>query len=272
MKPYIVWILSILKFIFLKKRFLLISPPFLNKQHWYDRFSKKRFITLNRNMTDWGTSWQVFLDDQFAPLKNIYNDSREKDLLDYENYGIKNSKQPLIIDCGSNSGASCIYFSLTYPRAKIVGIEIDTNNYMHSIKNIELNNIDAVIINKGISSTDGYGNIINPEEDNNSFRIEKNNSSDNRVSMISMNTLIEDYPLNKFFPFIIKIDIEGGEDDLFESNTEWVSNIPMIIIELHDWLIPKKGTSLNFLRVISKLDRDFNIKGENVFSVKNKLL
>jgi len=274
MKVYAVWIISILKFMLRGRRFLLLSPPFLKKQYWYDRLSQKRFVTLNRNMTDWGVSWQVFLDDQFTPLENIFNDSRKKDLLDYEKYQIDNGKQPLVIDCGSNSGASCIYFALTHPKAKIIGIEIDSDNYLHSLKNIELNDLDALVINKGISSVDGYGSIINPDADNDSFRIKKNipGNNNNKVSMISMDKLFEDFPLNKFFPFIVKIDIEGGEDDLFETNTEWVIDVPMIIIELHDWIIPKKRTSLNFLKVISKLDRDFNIKGENVFSIKNKMI
>ena len=83
MKIYIIWIISIFKFILLKRRFLLLSPPFLKKQHWYDRENNKSFILYNRNKTDWGTNWQVFLDDQFSLLNKNYNDSRSHDLLSY---------------------------------------------------------------------------------------------------------------------------------------------------------------------------------------------
>ena len=75
----------------------------------------------------------------------------------------------------------------------------------------------------------------------------------------------------RFFPFIVKIDIEGGEENLFSMNTDWIKKIPMVIIELHDWLLPKQRTSTNFLKTVSELDRDFNIKGENIFSIKNRL-
>ena len=54
-------------------------------------------------------------------------------------------------------------------------------------------------------------------------------------------------------------------------NTDWLKKIPMVIIELHDWLLPKQRTSANFLKTVSELDRDFNIKGENIFSIKNTL-
>jgi hypothetical protein len=32
------------------------------------------------------------------------------------------------------------------------------------------------------------------------------------------------------FPFIAKIDIEGGEEDLFSGSTEWVSVTPVLIV------------------------------------------
>lgn len=272
MKSHLVWFFSVIKFFLVKKRFLLLSPPFLKKQFWYDRLSKKKFTTINRNKIDWGTSWQVFLDEQFSLLKNIYNDSREKDLKDYINYCIAEKKRPLIIDCGSNSGASCIYFSLTFPEAKVIGVEIDKENCKHSEENIKLNGLDVSILNNGISSENGKGFIANPEEDNNSFRIEDNGLIQNEVSMIDVDSLLKIFDKEEFMPFLIKIDIEGGEKELFEKNTDWVNAFPFIIIELHDWLYPKERTSSNFLKTICNKDRDFNIKGENIFSIKNKLL
>jgi hypothetical protein len=70
----------------------------------------------------------------------------------------------------------------------------------------------------------------------------------------------------------VKIDIEGAEAELFSANTEWVDQTPLIIIELHDWLLSRQGISRNFLRCVSSLDRDFVHIGENIFSVKNDLM
>jgi hypothetical protein len=69
----------------------------------------------------------------------------------------------------------------------------------------------------------------------------------------------------------VKVDIEGAEADLFSGNTEWVELTPIIIVELHDWMLPKKGTSRPFLQCISKLDRDFIYLGEDVYSIANDL-
>jgi len=72
-----------------------------------------------------------------------------------------------------------------------------------------------------------------------------------------------------FTPFIAKIDIEGAEEELFSADTGWVDEFPLLIIELHDGLIPTSASSRNFLRCMAERDRDFVYWGENVFSIAN---
>ncbi len=95
----------------------------------------------------------------------------------------------------------------------------------------------------------------------------KENTQDS-VVCITINDLYKRYRPT-CFPFIVKIDIEGGEADLFSGNTEWVERTPILIIELHDWLIPKSLSSRPFLRCISRLNRDFLYLGEDVYSISN---
>ena len=70
-------------------------------------------------------------------------------------------------------------------------------------------------------------------------------------------------------PFLLKIDIEGAEADVFSQNTDCFDRFPLIIIELHDWMLPGQANSQAFLRWHAGLDRDFVLAGENVFSVRN---
>jgi hypothetical protein len=83
-----------------------------------------------------------------------------------------------------------------------------------------------------------------------------------------MNDIYQRYSA-RCFPFIAKVDIEGGEEDLFSGSTEWVSATP--VLELHDWLLTKSASSRNFLQCISQLDRDFVYIGEDVFSISNTI-
>ncbi len=67
--------------------------------------------------------------------------------------------------------------------------------------------------------------------------------------------------------FIVKIDIEGFERDLFEANTGWVRDTAAIFLEPHDWLFPEKGTSLSFQRALVAQGFEIVIKGENLVFV-----
>jgi FkbM family methyltransferase len=270
------WLISILKFFIAGRRFLLISPPFFKRQFWYDRNKKIFFSTYNRDRTDWYTSWQVFLEDQYSTyfLNNSVceSNSKHKEINIHYQEILRNGCTPLIIDCGSNSGASSIYFGLTFPQSKIIALEIDKDNYLHSLENIKLSNIKVESNHKGISSIDGFGDFIDPGLGNNAYRIEVKDDPKNSVELLSINTILQGLgPEKNIIPFIVKIDIEGGEDDLFSKNIEWIKEFPLMIVELHDWLMPKKKTSINFLKAISNHDRDFVYRGENIFSISNKI-
>jgi hypothetical protein len=69
----------------------------------------------------------------------------------------------------------------------------------------------------------------------------------------------------------VKIDIEGAEADVFARNTDWLKRTPVVMIELHDWLFPKKQTAAAFLRCIADEPRDFIGAGENVISIAHNL-
>ena len=95
-------------------------------------------------------------------------------------------------------------------------------------------------------------------------------SSEFKVDCVSVNEIYNAYD-DETIPFIVKIDIEGGESDVFSKNVAGSTSTPLIIVELHDWLLPKKSTSKSFLRAIAGRDRDFIYFGENIFSISNDL-
>jgi len=46
----------------------------------------------------------------------------------------------------------------------------------------------------------------------------------------------------------------------------------MLVIELHDWMLPGQRSSSTFLRAIANRNFDFLHAGENVFCFNNSLL
>ena len=243
-------------------RFIRISPNNKGKVFFYDKREKRFFNVLVRERIDSMTADQIF----------TYNDydlsilARYSDLIDsYENI-LSQNKVPLIIDCGANIGLSAFYFSREFPNAKIVAVEPEKNNFLMMKQNCDgLGNVE--ILNNAIGSSDGFANIESKDAENNSFRTFRNLKGDGEIEVVSVNSILSD---NKdLVPFIIKIDIEGFEEDLFSANTEWVGKFLLLIIETHDWMLPKQANSRNFLNVISDQNRDFVHRGENIFSICN---
>ena len=70
-------------------------------------------------------------------------------------------------------------------------------------------------------------------------------------------------------PFILKIDIEGAECDVFSTPSRWLDQFPVIFIEIHDFMYPGQARSLPVVKALSELDRDFIISGENILSISN---
>jgi hypothetical protein len=68
--------------------------------------------------------------------------------------------------------------------------------------------------------------------------------------------------------FIVKIDIEGFESDLFASNTDWLEHTFAVFIEPHDWLLPYEGTSQSFQKALVRWPFDLFLIGENLLYVR----
>jgi hypothetical protein len=64
--------------------------------------------------------------------------------------------------------------------------------------------------------------------------------------------------------FIVKVDIEGFESDLFAANLDWLDEVEAVYLEPHDWLEPGKGTSFSFQRAMAQHPFELFIKGENL--------
>jgi FkbM family methyltransferase len=177
---------------------------------------------------------------------------------------------PLIVDLGGHAGISAVYFSYNYPAARIVVLEPHASNYSQILMNAgHINNI--TVQNVAISDFCGLGELEDPGLGNDAYRTVFTHGKGS-VQVIDMKKIFLDYSKPLYVPFIVKCDIEGSEKQLFNSNTEWVEQFNVLIIELHDWLFPQQETSKNFLKTVSSLEGDFVHHGENIFFIQSPTL
>lgn len=171
-----------------------------------------------------------------------------------------------ILDCGANIGLASIFFKNKYPNSTIIAIEPERSNFELLTKNLfPYNNVYAE--QKGLWSDSCLLEIIQGEDNSKwSFYVKPTKiKSDNTIDAISVLEIIEKYNLKEID--ILKIDIEGAEENLFEKNVEkWLPIVKVIIIELHDRYMPL--SSRPFFNVLSKNNFSIYFKGENIIATQ----
>ncbi len=268
------FIYNLLLYIFLflkgltdKKKFIILTPRFLAKYFKkiiiYSKIKNTFFRQYIRDGHDIDTVYEIF-------GKEDYDITRYKHWNYLENNN--NTKVPLIIDCGANIGSSANFFFQHFSNSKIVCIEPEKNNFDQIKKNLNGKNVELIL--SAVSSERKNYEIIY-SEDSRAFQVNyKITSSFNSNSSVKINDILKQYDNSEYNYFLIKIDIEGSENDLFNKNTEWVNQFDVIIIELHDWMLPLKNNSMNLINSLSEaykdgVKRDIIISGENLICIKN---
>jgi FkbM family methyltransferase len=178
----------------------------------------------------------------------------------------KRGFRPLIVDAGAHIGTSTAFFALMFPTALVIAIEPEDSNFSLLLKNTEGLNVRC--IQAALSSEAKRVRVLDPGEGHWGFRTEKTDS-ERGLPSVTLDSLYEETCGSRVFPFLVKINIEGGEEDVFSRNTGWVQNTGIIIIELHDRILPRKAVSRPFLKCVSGLDRDFLYTGFHVFTISN---
>lgn len=246
LKLFYIWTIYLVKNVLRRKRFVAITPPFLRVQRLFDLETRKFLVIRVRDGVDWTQMEHIYLCRDY----DLTCMSRYGEILQYYDALGRDGRRALIVDCGANIGLATKYFLQSFPNSKAIAIEPDAGNMAMARINNTFGEIDYY--QAAISSEKGKGSVIDMGASN-AFRVQRETDGD--LEFITVNHILELHP--DYAPFIIKIDIEGFEADLFSDNLEWIDRFPVIFIELHDWMLPKRGNSASFLKAIAARDRDF---------------
>lgn len=199
---------------------------------------------------------QVFLDEEYQTQgfaqRRIVDDA------------LAVNPNPLIIDAGANIGASAVWFALTYPTATIVAVEPDRRNFEQLVRNTKsFPRIRPV--HAAVGSKRGKLFLHDVGEGEWGFRTSDSKGTGAvEVDCVTIEDLVA--LAADTMPFVLKIDIEGAEADLFERPPALLANFSAVLIELHDWMLPGQASSRSFLRWHVAEGRDLVFRGENAFS------
>ena len=163
---------------------------------------------------------------------------------------------PLIIDAGANIGMTALFFADRFPDALVVAIEPEPANFNELVRHCK-DSPNIRPLHAALASADGTVSIVDPGLGEWGFRTKEGGDT----PAYSIETLASEGA-----PFIIKVDIEGFEKDIF--NPQRVDMFCAVFIEPHDAMLPGEGTLDSFLRSHAALQRDLIISGLNLISVR----
>jgi FkbM family methyltransferase len=172
-----------------------------------------------------------------------------------------------IIDLGANVGYASVYFANKFPSAKITALEPEKNNHATALTNTK-NYANITLLHGAVWDKSEDINLVDNGLGEAGFMVEKG-SGNNIVRGYTVEEIMQ--LMNITTIDILKIDIEGAEKEIFETNYEnWIPNTKIIIVETHDRY--KKGTSKAIFNTISKYDFSLELSGENLILINNNLV
>lgn len=242
---------------FLKKeesRFLIFTFGILKHQYIFDRKTMRVIRVETPTVEDFRVLLQVFYYEHYKINKSWSSIIARDASTDFGK-----EQRKLVLDLGGNIGLSALYFCLTIENATVVIVEPSERNILLAKKNTI--GQDCIYIEGAISSKKGKAKLLDPGLGSDAYRVELDSAGS--INVYTVNELIQNLSIK---PFLVKIDIEGFEYNLFEKDTEWIDVFKVLVIELHDWMLLESPTSNNFLKEISKRNRRFIYQNENIFS------
>lgn len=147
-----------------------------------------------------------------------------------------------LLDIGANIGLTSLYYAEQYPLLAVVAVEPDPRNASLARRNLASVNA-AEVVEAAVSSCAGEVAFASGPEST-LGRVDPNGNM--RVQAVTMGDLLDRLPGQR--ADLVKIDIEGGEGQLFSENCGWLDRVSSIIIEL------QHPTETDTARVVSTIE------------------
>lgn len=175
-----------------------------------------------------------------------------------------------IFDFGANIGLFTLKFASELSNVKFVSVEPERKNFMLLKKNTShLSNVycvmEGVWYRKALCKVFPARTIVYPSNtpSEGGFYIGECEEKDaGSVRAYPIAYFINKYKSNKY---VIKMDVEGAEKEIFEKgNLEWINNCVQLIIETHSRHVNDKTLDTKIINIMEGFSFAHYIQGENI--------
>src|SRR5262249_53091106 len=137
----------------------------------------------------------------------------------------------MIIDGGANIGLSTAFYARRFPHARVIAVEPSEENL--ALLRVNCAGLDNVeVVSGGLWSGPGYLRIANPEDAAWALRCEPAHAgSIGAFPAYSIDEILDRAPVAHCD--LLKLDIEGAEEQVFAAADSWLSRVGAILVEIH---------------------------------------
>jgi FkbM family methyltransferase len=162
-----------------------------------------------------------------------------------------------VIDAGANAGYASVYLAHHMPNATVVAIEPEQSNFAVLVENTATY-ANVIPLQAALWSQPGTLRIANPHDEKWAIRCTEDESAGpgDGIRACTIPQLLSDYGRDTID--VLKIDIEGAEKALFSADTEWLSAVKTLMIEVHP------GCWKEVFGALARHDYECFLSGENL--------
>jgi FkbM family methyltransferase len=139
--------------------------------------------------------------------------------------------RPLIVDLGANIGLTMVDYALTYPEARVYGVELDSANADLARRNTAKFGSRCRVVTGGVSSRSGPIRYSAPVGDSVSFSL--GGTPDREGRGLTLDEALEELGVADEVIDLMKIDVEGAEAQVLPTGGHWAERTMHLLVEVH---------------------------------------
>lgn len=136
-----------------------------------------------------------------------------------------------VVDLGANIGLTALKLKKQFPSAKVIAVEPDAHTAEVCASNLK-HLPDCMVLHRAVGFESASVVCTNPQAQAISRRFRACNSeASESIGTISIGTILAQYECSP--PVLIKMDIEGAEEECFQHADEWLESVQAVLVEPH---------------------------------------
>jgi FkbM family methyltransferase len=224
-----------------------------------------RPLWLRPTRSDYSIFWQSLVKRQYE----MGSFPQTAELIRRAEQYLVEGKVPVIVDGGGNIGLSLRTFAADFPFAHIVSVEPDEENLRVLKANAGELATPHNVVQAGLAAHGGHCRVVARERGSAGLQTEYcATDHPEAIRTVTVPECIAMVPGGA--AWIVKLDIEGAQSELFSGNLDWVGEVDCIILELDDWAFPWGGTSVNFFRALAAHRFDYLMAEELILAFRHR--